>query len=83
MQIEMLANARNLRVTGDVSARFSVDGQTLFNTSNVLGRVAANNFVTADANLDISNARNLGVTAMFLPKVSVLMDKLYLTQVMF
>ena len=57
MQIE-ISNVRNLRVT-DVSAQsFSVDGQTLFNTSNILGRVAANNFVTADANRDISK-RNL------------------------
>ena len=58
-----ISNARNLRVTGDVSAQsFSVDGQTLFNTSNILGRVEASNLVTADANRDISNARNLRVT---------------------
>ena len=57
---QKISNARNILVTGDVSAQsFSVDGQTLFNTSNILGRVAANNFVTADANRDISKYRCL------------------------
>ena len=35
-----ISNARNLRVTGDVSAQsFSIDGQTLLSTS-ILGRVS-------------------------------------------
>ena len=48
MQIEIFQMQEILELQ-DVSAQNSVDGQTLFSTTDILGRVAASSFVTADA----------------------------------